>query len=419
MSRGPSSTRSVGVFTRRVALLATVVVTLGSLAGTETSAEAATRKVIRKKVTKVIRTKVKKIAAPTSAVTLPPVTTLAPPPPTTLAPPPPVPTTAAPTTVSTAPPPVSTVARALSVTVDGAAVPVVPGNTAVIGVVLRRIGFSGPVTISVTGLPAGASGTFSPNPTDDSTNLYVSTTSSIVPGEYALTITATAGNVVGTTNATLSVKKPVISISLGTIALLTPGTTTQFDVVATATPSSTATAPEVIVGTPEPGVNLSSVTPTATGARVVFSVPATTRSGFYLIPISANKDGVYANTAAVVPVNAGGTLYSLPLVVVPAAVAGQAKGFTLAASVSTLSIAAGSPGNVGLTIATTGGYSDTLQMLVGVPPGFTVAPAGTGTNTLNLVVNVPVGTAAGSYPVKVFVRGEAGIAAVTVSVTVP
>lgn len=70
-------------------------------------------------------------------------------------------------------------------------------------------GFSGNVTFSVGGLPAGASGTFDPNPTTGASSTLSVTTSTTTPsGSYPLTISGTSGSTVRTISATLVVNPP-------------------------------------------------------------------------------------------------------------------------------------------------------------------------------------------------------------------
>ncbi len=69
-------------------------------------------------------------------------------------------------------------------------------------------GFTGEVTFSVTGLPSGASGTFSPNPaTDESSTLSIVTKSNTPTGSYPLIITGISSSLSHTTSVTLNVTK--------------------------------------------------------------------------------------------------------------------------------------------------------------------------------------------------------------------
>jgi hypothetical protein len=71
-------------------------------------------------------------------------------------------------------------------------------------------GFTGAVTLSVAGLPAGATGTFSPNPITAPTTstLSVSTVATTPPGTYPLTISGASGALSSTTTVTLVVNAP-------------------------------------------------------------------------------------------------------------------------------------------------------------------------------------------------------------------
>ncbi|HEY5435965.1 MAG TPA: putative Ig domain-containing protein [Candidatus Limnocylindrales bacterium] len=67
-------------------------------------------------------------------------------------------------------------------------------------------GFTGSVSLSVSGLPSGATPTFSPNPTTGSSTFSVATTSGTPTGTYPLTITGTSGTLSHTATATLKVR---------------------------------------------------------------------------------------------------------------------------------------------------------------------------------------------------------------------
>jgi hypothetical protein len=68
-------------------------------------------------------------------------------------------------------------------------------------------GFTGLVTLSVSGLPAGTSASFAPNPASDSSLLSVTTASNAKVGTYTLTITATSGSLVHNTTVSLQLKR--------------------------------------------------------------------------------------------------------------------------------------------------------------------------------------------------------------------
>ena len=84
------------------------------------------------------------------------------------------------------------------------------GGTATYTVGITRTGgFSSPLTMSVSGLPAGATGNFSPNPASgSSTTLSVTVPGSVAKGTYSFTVTGTGGSpsIVHTVSATLQKK---------------------------------------------------------------------------------------------------------------------------------------------------------------------------------------------------------------------
>ena len=67
-------------------------------------------------------------------------------------------------------------------------------------------GFSGQVTLSVSGLPSGANGSFSPNPATASSSLSVTTAASTPVGSFILTLTGVSGTLTHTTTVSLKTK---------------------------------------------------------------------------------------------------------------------------------------------------------------------------------------------------------------------
>jgi hypothetical protein len=139
------------------------------------------------------------IATPTATATATPIAT-----PTATATATPI---ATPTATATATPtPTPAPNFSLSVSPSSVTVPR-GGGTATYNVTITRSGgFTAPVTFTVTGLPSGANGSFSPNPaSSSSTTLTVNVPSSAGRGTYPLTITGTGGSpsVQHTVSATL------------------------------------------------------------------------------------------------------------------------------------------------------------------------------------------------------------------------
>ena len=108
---------------------------------------------------------------------------------------------------SSSPPP----AQDFSLGASPASQTVAPGGSTTYTVNVGRTGgFAGTVALSTTGLPAGASGSFSPaSVTGTSSTLTVSTTGSVGVGTYPFTIKGTSGSLTHTASATLVVQSTV------------------------------------------------------------------------------------------------------------------------------------------------------------------------------------------------------------------
>src|SRR5205807_7573829 len=83
------------------------------------------------------------------------------------------------------------------------------GGTAIYTVTITRInGFASPVTLSVSGLPAGTTGGFSPNPaTGTSSTLTLTVSGSTAHGTFTFTVTGTGGSPTLTRTATAQLVK--------------------------------------------------------------------------------------------------------------------------------------------------------------------------------------------------------------------
>ena len=83
-------------------------------------------------------------------------------------------------------------------------------------------GFNSPVSLGVSGLPSGASGSFSPNPAVGpgySSTLSVTTSPATPAGTYTLTISGTSGSLTNTTAVTLTVTTNTVSKVLHIVAM--------------------------------------------------------------------------------------------------------------------------------------------------------------------------------------------------------
>jgi len=95
----------------------------------------------------------------------------------------------------------------LSITPSSQSVPRAGGTVTYSVSVTPTDGFSGPVTLTTTGLPTGVTWNFNPNPATTSSTLNVTVNSSASPGTYAFTVTGTGGSPAITRTATATLVK--------------------------------------------------------------------------------------------------------------------------------------------------------------------------------------------------------------------
>src|SRR5206468_4061078 len=103
-----------------------------------------------------------------------------------------------------------------------AALTITQGATGTATVTITRTNFTGAVTLSLGGAPAGVTGAFNPAaPTGTSSTLTVSVGAAVAPGVYNLTVdgTATAGNRSTPLTLTVTAPAPDYTLSVSPAAL--------------------------------------------------------------------------------------------------------------------------------------------------------------------------------------------------------
>ena len=96
----------------------------------------------------------------------------------------------------------------LSISPSSVSVPRAGGIATYTVTITRTGGFSSPVTFSISGLPSGATGSFTPNPASGSSStLNVTVSSSTPQGTYLFTVTGKGGTPTLTRTATATLVK--------------------------------------------------------------------------------------------------------------------------------------------------------------------------------------------------------------------
>ncbi len=82
------------------------------------------------------------------------------------------------------------------------------GSTSYTVTIAPSNGFTGPVSLSQSGLPASATASFSPNPATSSSTLSVTTTGATATGSFPVTIAGTSGSLTHSATVTLVIQAP-------------------------------------------------------------------------------------------------------------------------------------------------------------------------------------------------------------------
>lgn len=305
-------------------------------------------------------------------------------------------------------PPVTSAPPNFGLRLDNPDLTVATNQTAVYGLTIdRSTGYTGPVSFSLAGLPVGATANFSPNPTNASTNLYITPGVATASGRYGISVTAAAGTTVRT--GTLALNVTAISDfqlvpSTPILTLNAPGKASTV-IELRKTGSVTPTVSFGVTGVPTGAT--SSLSSSVSNKNITFSVITTsaTPPGVYSIIVSGRSGGFTQQANVQLVVN-------------------NPVGFTLAASPSDFGIARGSGATTFVTVKSFGGFNGNVLLSVsGLPSGVTLRPGSTATTspaTIALVFDAAPTAAPtpSGAPVQVSIIGTSGALTATIKVNV-
>ena len=263
-------------------------------------------------------------------------------------------------------------------------------------------GFTGGVSLTVMGLPTGATGSFNPmtlNPTvTGASTLTVTTTSQTPAGTYTLTITGNWGVITHSTTVTLVVNSaapPPPTPDFTVSASPASGTVGQGQ-------STTYTVTIGSVGGFSTSVSLT-VTGLPTGATGTFSPSTVTPTGTSTLTVTTTSQTPAGTTTLTITGTAGILTHSTTVTLVVSAVSPPppSPDFTVSASPTSGTVSQGQATSYTITVSSVGGFSTGVSLSVtGLPAGATgsfspstVSPTGTSTLTVVTTSQTPTGTA--------------------------
>ncbi len=266
---------------------------------------------------------------------------------------------------------------------------VIQGSGSSYGIIVGPTGgFTGQVSLSVSGLPVGANASFSPNPAAASSSLSVTTSASTPVGTYLLTITGVSGSLTHTTTVTLVVNAPPNFTLSGSPAsqTVTQGGATSYIVTVVQAGGFTGQVSLSVSGLPSGANGSFAPNPATTSSNLSVTTSASTPIGTYTLTITG-VSGTLTHTSTVMLLVSA----TLP------------PDFTLSESPASQAVTQGGATNYSVTVVSTGGFTGQVSLSVsGLPSGaissFTPNPT---TTSSSLSVTTSASTPVGTYTLTI------------------
>lgn len=250
-------------------------------------------------------------------------------------------------------------------------------------------GFTGSVNLSVSGLPAGATGSFNPTPVTINgtvtSTLTVTTTASTPGGNYTLTITATGGGITHVATVTLCIQNFTITISPSS-QTVHAGASATYTVTITPVNGFTGAVALSEAGLP------AGATPSCSPSSVTITSSSGAQSSTCIISTTNGTAGAASSFTV------SGTIGSLTQTVSATL---NVQNFTLSVTPAGQTVLVGGSTSYTVTAAPVNGYTGTLNCSVsGLPAGATAncppiqIPANSGPVSVTATINTASSTPA-------------------------
>lgn len=272
-------------------------------------------------------------------------------------------------------------------------------------------GFSGTVTFSASGLPAGATASFNPTSVtaSGSSTLTVTTDATLTPpGTYTLTITGTSGSTVHTVTTTLVVNSsaPDFTISATPASqTVVVGNSTTYTATITAVNGFGGTVTFSASGLPS-------------GATATFSPATVTGSGSSTMTVTTASTTPTGTSTITITGTSGATVHSTTVTLV----VNSAADFSISATPASLTVARGGRGSYTVTVTAVGGFAGTVTLSVsglgsGTQARFSSTTV-TGSGTATLTVGPSSTAATGTFTLTITGTSGALVHSTTVTLVV-
>ena len=264
-------------------------------------------------------------------------------------------------------------------------------------------GFSGKVTYTVSGLPAGVTAEIGGVSTQ-SNALVLNVASTVAPGNYTITVTGTSGSVNSSTSLVLTVTKPSFSLSssAGSLALVPGGKSASVTLTVKDEGGFNGNVALTASGLPS-GVTASfSPSTTSSKSTLTFTPSASAASGSHTVTVTATSGTAKSTTTVVLAV--------------------AAPSFSLSSSLGALDLLVGGKSlSTTITVAGTNGFGGSVALTAsGLPTGVTAAFSPATTTSKSTLTFTPSASAApGSHTVTVTGTSGSTKSTTTVTLSIP
>jgi uncharacterized membrane protein len=272
--------------------------------------------------------------------------------------------------------------------------------------VTNPTGLSGPVNLSLSGVPSGMTGSLSATSTSSGVTLILTSSASAVPGTYPVTVSGVSGTASGSTTITVTVPGPSfgLSSSASSVTLPSAGSHATSTIAVTNAQGLSSPVSLSVSGVPAGVTAALSTASTATSSALTLSLTGTAAPGTYGVVVSGISASASASVTIPVTISATASV-SFGLSALPNNIT-LAVGGSHVTSTIALTNASGLSGNVNLTLS-------------GVPAGVTAGLSATSIRSSSTLTLTPTADAVpGTYVVTVTGTTSTTSASVPITVTV-
>ena len=300
------------------------------------------------------------------------------------------------------PPIASTTSPGFSI--SSSATTIMQGTTATSSVTVSAFnGFNSAVALTISGLPAGVTASFSPASVTGSagSTLTFTATSTATVGAATVTITGTSGSTVETSTMTLTVTaEPNFTITVSPTTLSLPPNT-----------NPTVTLTVTFVGGLTGSVSLSASN-LPSGVQANFSPSSLNASGAVTVNFTSQTSTPAGTTNILLTGTDGSIVHSATL-----ALTIPGSGFTLASSASTVAITQGKTATDTITVTDVGSFTGSVTLVASNLPGGVTGVWGTNPTTGSSVLTLTATSTATTGAFTVTITGTSGSTTATTTFT--